>query len=334
MCSLLIGCADSGKEFSSSGMEFATESLSLNQTSIKKKVDILFVIDNSTSMDQDRKILGAQFQNFISSIDKADYRIGFINTDVTAKGYENVSGFHGNLRLLDSRKNIYIDSNTPNATALFEKFIKEQAQPVCDSNGACDEQPMRAIMMAVAKRKTVNSSFFREDASFVSIIVTDEDEMSTGGSAATQPLEMLRYLSDELSAGLDNYSSFVIAIPPQDKDCLTAQKKASKSGTGAYPANLLWKLTGFIDGFNVSLCDSRFGDEIARVSEYMESKLLVKSVQLDHAPASKKSIKVMIFDKYGKKINIKWQLVSGSRIVFNQAPPEGSTISVEYDRKK
>lgn len=336
MFGLLASCADSGKEFSSVQSDIVQSSASFNQSAIKKKVDILFVVDNSTSMVRDQQVIGAQFRNFISNISEADFRIGFINTDVSTPGYENVQGFFGNLRRVGSSGRVYIDSNSPNPSQLFNDAITLQAKAPCPGfTGECHEEPMRAVTMALQKRYTANAGFFRDDATFVSIIITDEDEYSSGGAKALKPAQLVQFLNSANSKGvIDGVSMFVIAIPPTDNDCYQAQRRASVSGNGAYPAGLLWTLQNYIEGFNVSICDPNMGREMARISEYVKTRLLFKSVQLNPPPVSKRNMKVVVRDKFGIELNIKWKLVSGSVITFEPTPPADSSITVTYEKKR
>lgn len=330
----VVGCADTGKEFSSSSIDVVQQSYSVNQSTIRKKVDILFVVDNSASMVQDQAVVGAQFKNFISNIADSDYRVGFINTDVSSRGYENREGFFGNLRRVGNSGKKYIDAKSTNPEKLFSDAINYQEAAPCPGGGQCHEEPMRAVMMALSKRETTNSEFFREDANFVSVIITDEDEYSVGENHALQPLQLVKFLMNENNDSLDNLSMFIIAIPPNDLKCYEDQKKASYSGSGAYPAKLLWSLTNYIDGFNVSICNPNLGREMARISDYVKSQLLLKQVTLNPPPVDLKSIQVRITDKKGNLLDIDWKVTSKNVIVFNPIPPADSKIDITYDRKK
>ena len=45
------------------------------------KVDILFVIDNSKSMEMEQRVLARQFDSFLARFQKLDYHIAIITTD-------------------------------------------------------------------------------------------------------------------------------------------------------------------------------------------------------------------------------------------------------------
>lgn len=329
----MMGC-EATNEFSQQVDQFSTHISSFEQTSVRRKVDILFVVDNSTSMARDQANISVQFQNFITNISQADYRIGFINTDATSQGYENIEGFHGNLKTMGPHGEKYLDKSMGNIVQIFKKGILEQVNSPCTSAGLeCDEEPMKAIMKAISKKDKENLGFFRPGASFVPIILSDEDEKSIGGKSATQPEELISYIQSELKLSEYDVTSFVIAIPPSDSACLELQRKESNSGLGANYGTLIWSLADLSGGFGVSICHPNFGTELRRVSKYLESRLIYHSVLLDPPPAKKSSIKVRVTDKDGNVVKIKWKLIGKDVLKFNPPPPEKSTIEITYKKK-
>ncbi|MCO5113455.1 MAG: hypothetical protein M9899_04690 [Bdellovibrionaceae bacterium] len=333
LMSFVFGC-DSSKEFSSTVDQYSVHVTTFEQTTVRKKVDILFVVDNSTSMARDQANISVQFQNFISSIERADYRIGFINTDASAVGYDDHEGFHGNLKAVGPAGEKYLAPNMSNLPLLFSRAILNQVDSPCTATGAeCDEEPMRAVMKAIEKRNTANAGFFRPGASFVPIILTDEDELSTGLAGATQPLEFLDYVKRSLNLHAEDITGFVIAIPPGDSACLTAQRKESRSGTGANYGTLVWSLASLSGGFGVSICHPNFGSELKKVSQYLETRLLYQSILLDPPPAKASSIKVSVRDARGNLIKTDWKLLGGNMLRLIPAPPENSFVQISYKKK-
>lgn len=330
---LFAGCG-AANEFSSRLEEYTMYSTSFEQEAVRKKVDILFVVDNSTSMARDQENISVQFGNFISSIASADYRIGFINTDASSEGVENVEGFHGNLKYVGPNGEKYLSANMSNLPSLFRSAILNQQESPCTDLGTeCDEEPMRAAMLAVAKRDTQNAGFFREGASFVPIILTDEDELSTGGDLATQPQEFLNYIKKELNLANEDITSFVIAINPADEQCFYSQRRESRSGTGANYGTLVWELAHLSGGFGVSICHPNFGVELRKVSKYLDSRLLYQSVILDPPPVSASSIKVKVTAANGKPIATTWKLLNETTLRIMPPPPANSRVEISYKRK-
>lgn len=330
---VIFGC-DSAKEFSSTVEQYSVHVTTFEQTTVRKKVDILFVVDNSTSMTRDQANIAVQFQNFISSIDKADYRIGFINTDATSVGYENHEGFHGNLKAVGPAGEKYLAPNMRNLSQLFSNAILNQVNSPCTATYTeCDEQPMLAAMKAISKRNTANAGFFRPGASFVPIILTDEDELSTGGPSATQPSEFLSHVKSNLNLHAEDITGFVIAIPPGDSVCLAAQRAESISGNGANYGGLVWELASLSGGFGVSICHPNFGSELKKVSQYLETRLLYQSILLDPPPAKASSIRVVVRDERGNNIKTEWKLLGENMLRLIPAPPENSFVQISYKKK-
>ena len=324
---LLSACLDTDKNFSSEQRKIV-KNLNLEEMSAKKKVDILFIVDNSTSMIPDREDIGIQFQNFISHISGSDYRIGFINSDVSSEGYEDVEGFYGNLKAVGENGEIYIDSSMGDPASLFNSAIINQENSPCTAkNQWCHEEPLKAILKVVEKANTRNSGFFRNNAQFVPIILADEDEASDGTNAI-DPYDVVEFLEEYFAFGGDSFTSFVIAIPPNDQECLTAQQKESRSGRGAAIANVLWEFGQLTGGFNVSICDPQLGLELSKISEVVRSVLVYKNIPLEF-PVDYENIEVRVIDSSGKVLDIGWKVAEGY-MSFHQTPPEGSRVEVSY----
>lgn len=170
------------------------------------KVDFLFVVDNSGSMEDDQANLIANFPNFINGIqatleDVDEYNVGVVTTDV----YDNNTA---NCRVLGGLVVNTGGSASSNAAcgpyANGSNYMTEQdnlatsfacaAQVGVSGDGI--ERPMNAMEAAVrgdhAGVGQCNEGFLRDDALLVLVIITDEwdgpnDPESDGssGSATT-----------------------------------------------------------------------------------------------------------------------------------------------------
>ncbi|MFO0579092.1 MAG: hypothetical protein U1A78_34250 [Polyangia bacterium] len=76
---------------------FGGEINNIVETKLKKDVDILFVVDNSTSMTPKQRVLAGAIPQFINAIEKfgSDYHVGIVTTDVGANP-TSTSAFPGN----------------------------------------------------------------------------------------------------------------------------------------------------------------------------------------------------------------------------------------------
>lgn len=170
------------------------------------KVDFLFVVDNSGSMEDDQANLIANFPNFINGIqatleDVDEYNVGVTTTDAYDYNVPNCRVLGG---LVANTGGIASSSSACGPYANGSNYMTEQddlatsfacaAQVGVSGDGI--ERPMNAMEAAVrgdhAGAGQCNEGFLRDDALLVLVIITDEwdgpgDPESDGssGSAAT-----------------------------------------------------------------------------------------------------------------------------------------------------
>ena len=175
-----------------------------------EKVDFLFVIDNSESMEDDQLRLLEAFPGFIQAIEESiqaqDYHIGVVTSDDHVYDYDTYydgqpsdeCDVMGGLvtENWDYADNVqrecgpfvsggnYLSEDEPNLTEAFECIA------FVDDEGSTDEAPMAAIMAALqAPAIPCNDGFLRKDALLVIVLITDEDDdvevMGNPGSGGT-----------------------------------------------------------------------------------------------------------------------------------------------------
>jgi hypothetical protein len=132
------------------------------------RVDILWVVDNSASMQQEQLNLGANFDSFIGFIEGSliDYHIAVISTDMDAPTHSG--RLQGNPKV--------ITPATPNPQAAFA------ANVLVGTSGGGNEMGLRAAHAALSEPLVSgdNAGFLRADASLAIIFVSDEDDHSYG----------------------------------------------------------------------------------------------------------------------------------------------------------
>ena len=131
----------------------------------QRKVDILWVVDNSGSMSNEQADLAYNFETFIGRfLDVgADFKMGITTTDTRA-------GFHG----------VAVPGSLENLTA--EKAATNEAQFISDFQtlikvGITGSGNERGLSGA-RKFFEVNTSFLREDAYLAIVILSDEEDQS------------------------------------------------------------------------------------------------------------------------------------------------------------
>lgn len=130
-------------------------------------VDILFVVDNSGSMQQEQQNLATNFGQFIqftTSLD-IDYHIGVITTDTSENG-AFVAPFIANSG----------PATTPDPTTAFVQAVN------VGTSGSATEKGLETAVLALSEPaiSTTNAGFLRDHALLSVIYVTDEDDHSDG----------------------------------------------------------------------------------------------------------------------------------------------------------
>ena len=170
---------------------------------INRNVDILFVIDNSGSMEEEQAQLNENFPLFINVLKEIDgglpnVHIGVVSTDVGAgPGIAACEGDGDNGELQFTPRiggctppddKYIMDVQDPNdvnqritnydtsVSTLEETF---SCIASLGTGGCGFEQPLEAMYRALLDPNNLNQDFLREDAFLAIIIISDEDDCST-----------------------------------------------------------------------------------------------------------------------------------------------------------
>ena len=186
--------------------------------------DIIFVVDNSCSMEDEQELLAKNFESFIREIvGKGDYRIGIISTDTLngSIGYEkigtrepdfsNTSPFllkgYINKDETDPTRCLPLDGNDnrellrhgcfrkaadSDIRVIDSKLAPEKQRDAFEKNvalGSCatgDESGLESLRLALANTSTsgCNQGFLRPEANLVLIFVSDENDHGSSGNAS------------------------------------------------------------------------------------------------------------------------------------------------------
>ncbi|MBZ0236639.1 MAG: hypothetical protein K8M05_30205 [Deltaproteobacteria bacterium] len=155
-----------------------------------RKMDLIFVVDDSGSMGEEQTNLGTNFPMFanllnsytISTGEMLDYRAAVTTTGVTASGVQtlpppfsmsipfNQSGMDGRFRTVSGMTRPWLERTDPNMAQTFA-----QAAAV-GTSGPGLEMQLRAMELAI--QPGTNPGFLRDDALLGIVILTDEDDCS------------------------------------------------------------------------------------------------------------------------------------------------------------
>lgn len=157
-----------------------------------RKMDLIFVVDDSGSMAEEQSNLATNFPMFadllnsytISTGETLDYRAAVTTTGVTASGVQTINlppfppmmvpwsqtGADGKFRQVSGMPRPWLERTDPNMVQLFGQIAN------VGTNGPGIEMQLRATELAVMP--TTNPGFIREDALLGVIVLTDEDDCS------------------------------------------------------------------------------------------------------------------------------------------------------------
>ena len=205
-------------------------------------MDILFVIDNSGSIQQEQTNLIANFPAFISVLDASglDYRVA---VTTTARDYsynmttpfgnipESTSGESGEMLQKGSMTKRWIDKTDPDVATTFSTLAN------VGTSGSADEMPLGAVRDAFEERMAdgTNMGFRRPDALLGIVILTDENDCSYEQSVN---LGFTESLCDSQMEPVGNYKAFL----------------------DQYTGNATRWATAIIAGPGPGTCSSSFGD--------------------------------------------------------------------------
>jgi len=213
---LASGCGSSSPSFS---LLPASQSFQQTQGVFNNKLDILWVVDNSGSMQPFQQNVANNFSSFISSFQSKgyDFHIGITTTDAYRAG----TAFQNNATLSLLRDGTNATSHTgvfimlPNTPNLNSVFVTDALQ---GANGSGDERAFSSFRETL--NNPGNSGFLRANSFLAVIILSDEDDFSSNtrseGSLAVPD-------HDYAYSGLDTVASYVSYL-----DTLTSSTGATR----------------------------------------------------------------------------------------------------------
>lgn len=261
------------------------------------KADVLFVIDNSASMDEEQALLGTNFSAFVEILadSASDWQIGVITTDTTASDSATLRGG-------------ILTPATPDVVGAFQDAVG------VGTTGSRDEQGLWAAVLAAEPGR--NPGFLRPGAVFNTVFVSDEDDHS--------PATVQSYLESlATAAGAGGFASHALvgALPT---GCV--------SGTSAAdPGSRYLEAATITGGYFDSICAGDYTPLLTKVGLDVAGWNSV--FPLKNIPAEE-SLAVAVDDvAIPERETDGWQYhVGENAIVFvgRAIPRPGMTITVTY----
>lgn len=282
------------------------------------KVDILFVDDNSASMDPEQQALGTKFPAFTASLLGLDWQIGITTTDCSSGPW----GICGSLLQMAGTTSYILNNQVPQFEKIFLDTIVRPETVNCVASGSCpagNEESLRASIAAMDKRSGVNAAFFRADAALAIVMLTDEDEQSTAPATATTPQNVIDHFKG-IWGTAKQLRTYAITTLNGDSQCLKTQQdqQGGIGSYGSYPISLA-SMTG---GISVSICAPDYSVTLQQIGSDLLK--LTNTVTLTQTPISG-SVNVTLAPNQ----TVTWK-VSGKSVVFSQPLQPGTKITVKY----
>ena len=204
-------------------------------------VDVLFVVDNSGSMEQEQTKLAANFDSFIQYFTnlELDFQLAVVTTDV--ENPAESGRFVGSPTILKP--------TTADLSAAFTANVN------VGTSGSGVERGLEAARLALSEPNisSFNASFLREDAILAIVIVSDEED---GGSESDAPPQ------DPVSTYVDFFLSLKGGDPARVNFSAIAGDVpggCSSADAEAAPANRYAEAVGALNGYFGSICATDFG---------------------------------------------------------------------------
>lgn len=233
------------------------------------RVDILFVIDNSGSMQSVQQAMANNAQRFadeMSRVSILDYHIGVLSTDMDNCMF---SGGGKKCGFLVGQPT-FVQKSTPDlVTTLASRMV-------LGTNGSATEVMFSPVMTALSTTMETgyNKGFYRQDAFLAVIFITDANEQSQ-----YSPDDFMRFLVQKKGDPAKVLGYGVIRKLAEEKTCDGSEDLDDKLET------FLGKVVnGDVRQSNVlSLCDADYGPKLAAFAKDIV-KRTAGSVKLSRRP--------------------------------------------------
>lgn len=261
---LLISCAqESNKLLPEPDKKLEKTKLTSNIT-FTSKVDILFVVDDSYSMDEHQRNLVKNIDLFVDEMTRnriLDYHVGVLSS--SADSWSPGACSHG---LLCGERARYVDRTTPNGIDILKENLR------IGTGGSATERFFDPVNLALTSTSTAsyNAGFYRPDAFLAVVFLTDaEDQSSIGPDDFYQLLLKLKNGDKKKILG---YGAIIPTVDPFH--CSRDEGR---------PPTRIERFYDLVGGSYYNLCDPNFGRELAKISGDISAKV-GRVVTLDRPP--------------------------------------------------
>lgn len=272
------------------------------------KVDVLWVIDDSSTVGDDQQHIADNLKTFMQWATRTatDYRIMVTTTDVTGR-----RGGGGCVRGTPS----YITPQTPNPVDAFLKNAK------VGTSGSATEKGLKAAQMALSSPAINGCNFnvFRKDATLAVFIMSDENEQSS--EPASFYTTFFKTVKGVLYPGRARVS---VVVGPPPNGCRTEVRHAVSGPK-------YWEVAKDTNGLQLSFCEKNWGGQLSQIGPYT---LRFNRVFALSRRADPKSITVKVNGAIIPESTMDgwWFDSTSNTITFthSRVPPAKAIVQVDY----
>ncbi len=293
---------------------FKTVTTTEKVATVTRQVDILVIVDDSSSMTPDNLKLAGRMVGFFTDLEAAnlDYQVCITTTDVDY--------YKGAPIQWEGLGTAVLSRSSPNKGKVFTDTINK-----IGSGWSNDEQGIKAMNLMLSN--FTQSGCFRSQADVAVILVSEEDERSVGGqfhlsevqyrplTPANQPSNLIGNFSARFPHKHLIWNSIIVV--PGDYSCEAEQDRQISP---SFPGVLYRNLSNLTQGHVGSICASDYTTNLRFIKDRIAAQ---KSLQLECAPQQVQN--VSITPTFSTQVTL-----SGNKLQFNPAVPEGRTISATY----
>jgi hypothetical protein len=241
-----------------------------------RKVDVVFVIDNSGSMAYEQQSMAKRTANFLSILRGLDWQVAITTTDPrpTATGgdgqFVTLTGGNPGEWILDSRMN--------------EKTAQDRLSQTLQrkETGSGTEQGIRAVYRVVERWQANDNkarTLVRDGAQLAAVLISDEDE--SANTVKNDPHELMK-LVNQAFGGQKRFNFHSIVTKSGDRKCQTTY-----GATFGLRYEALSNLTGGLIG---SVCEMDYAAQVQGIAERVRN--LLKTLTLECAPVAGRPVVV------------------------------------------
>jgi len=295
-------------------------------------VDILWVVDNSPSMKEEQKEVGARFADFIGHLEETniDFHIGVITTDMDQKNVDRA-------QLLGDPQVITKDLKD------YEQIFNERIQ--VGIKGSDMERGIQAAYEALSEPRVseVNYGFLRRDATLSIIFVSDENDCSDDGALPEASDGMSCYDNSDMLVSVRDYVADFRELK-EDPSMVLASAIVGPSiiddCEDTVPGTRYISIAENMGGIQGNICDEDFSDIMDEMGLSVSG--VRSSFQLSNNP---KEGTLQVFVGEDEEDTGSWDAVIEDEVdgwtfddetlylTFHGAsvPPRGTIITVKYE---